>query len=83
MRRNTSPIVNTHDSCEKISFITGRSFDKDYSVSSFLGLRSTLNTSKIEVFIIKNYNDPFINDQVVKGAKSNQLNNIIQKYSNC
>jgi hypothetical protein len=53
MRRNTSPIVNTHESCEKLSFITGRSLDKDYNASSCLGMRSTLNTSKLEVFIIK------------------------------
>jgi hypothetical protein len=81
--KNTSPIVNTHESCENLSFITGRSLDKNYSASACLGVRSTLNTSKLEVFIIKSYNDPVINDQVVKDAKSNQLNNKIQKYSNC
>ena len=56
---------------------------KIYSASACLGVRSTLNTLKLEVFIIKSYNDPIINDQVVKDAKSNQLNNGIQKYSNC
>ena len=53
MRRNTSPIVNTHESCEKLSFIIGISLDKDYNASACLGVRSTLNTSKLEVFIIK------------------------------
>ena len=51
--KNTSPIVNTHESCENLSFIIGRSLDKNCSALACLDVRSTLNTLKLEVFIIK------------------------------